>query len=397
MDEQQTLGDRIRMFRGGLTQQALATAAGVSVELIRALEQNRRSTTSIGSLHKIARALDVDATQLLARGKPQPGDSEKGVVAIRRALTSVEDLTGTGQAEPVSLAEARNHVTYTWGAYWNGKFQLLGSTLPVAISQLKATARSSSESDRPVAHELLAQLLWATGCTLVQMGQPDAAYFAIREALEASRQASDELLHATLLGSLGWQLLAQGRYDEATDVAIKAAEAIQPYGEVPPEHLSSYGSLLITAGTSTARGGDGQSALDLINHAREISDRIGYDRLDYNTAFGPSQIAMQTVDVLLVTENYGRALSVAREMPPGSTLPLAARARHLTDKAFAFARTGQDDKAVNALLAVESMAPDWIEYQAKPRLIVSELLQRQRRKLSGAPIGSLARKLKVQY
>lgn len=57
-----TIGERIKRLRnnGLMTQDDLAAAAGVSTDLIRKLEQGRRHTASIGSLHRIASALDVD-------------------------------------------------------------------------------------------------------------------------------------------------------------------------------------------------------------------------------------------------------------------------------------------------------------------------------------------------
>jgi transcriptional regulator with XRE-family HTH domain len=59
---QSTIGERIRRLRTGalMTQDDLAAAAGVSTDPIRKLEQGRRHTASIGSLHRIAAALDVD-------------------------------------------------------------------------------------------------------------------------------------------------------------------------------------------------------------------------------------------------------------------------------------------------------------------------------------------------
>ncbi|WP_142056041.1 helix-turn-helix domain-containing protein [Pseudonocardia kunmingensis] len=81
-----TVGQRIAQLRGDRTQQELATAAGVSVDLIRKLEQGSRHTLSIASLHSIARALDVDAGHLLSRTTPLPDPSEhSGAVAIREA------------------------------------------------------------------------------------------------------------------------------------------------------------------------------------------------------------------------------------------------------------------------------------------------------------------------
>lgn len=109
-----TIGQRIRELRGGMTQNDLATRAGVSVDVIQKLEQGRRHTLSIPSLHKIARALDVDPSQLLAKTISLPTQEENsGVVAIRESLTRIDHLIGDEPSiEPLTLAEARRQVSY---------------------------------------------------------------------------------------------------------------------------------------------------------------------------------------------------------------------------------------------------------------------------------------------
>jgi transcriptional regulator with XRE-family HTH domain len=65
-----SIGERIRQLRveqkPRMTQRELAERAGVSVDLISKLEQGTKQTALLVSLHKIARALDVDVSVLLA-------------------------------------------------------------------------------------------------------------------------------------------------------------------------------------------------------------------------------------------------------------------------------------------------------------------------------------------
>jgi len=93
-----TIGERIRQLRlqrdPQMTQRELAERAGVSVDLISKLEQGRKQTALLVSLHKIARALDVDASMLLARpSRIDVADDaqDHGVLAIRRALWLAPD------------------------------------------------------------------------------------------------------------------------------------------------------------------------------------------------------------------------------------------------------------------------------------------------------------------
>src|SRR5437763_13760915 len=89
-----TIGERIRELRNGwLSQQELATAAGVSVDLIRKLEQGQRHTASVINLQKIANALDVDLVELFGQPtRPPTGAPNSGVVALRQALTPIDDV-----------------------------------------------------------------------------------------------------------------------------------------------------------------------------------------------------------------------------------------------------------------------------------------------------------------
>jgi transcriptional regulator with XRE-family HTH domain len=392
-----TIGDRIRFFRGRkMTQQDLATRAGVSVDVIRKLEQNRRTSAAIGTLHKIARGLDVDTSLLLAKGAAIPSDEPNaGVVAIRHALTSVDDLLGDVGGDALPLDEATRTVDYAWGAYWGGRYELLASVLPTALAQVRATVHGANSAERSPANDLMARLYWVTGCTLVHMGQPDPAYLAIRMALTSSQGADDPLLDATLRGSVAWQLLVQGRYDESIRISTATAASIEPRGDVPPEHLSAFGSLLITAATAAGRARRAAEARDLMQSAGEVAERLGHDRHDYETAFGPSQVIMQTVDVHVVTENYTDALDVAKRMPKDAGLPLASSARHLADRAYALARLGHDQKALDTLLTMERMAPDWVRYQTLPKLVVGELVESHQRRVKASSLFGLAHRLGV--
>jgi DNA-binding XRE family transcriptional regulator len=73
-DQDEPVGRHIRRLRAAahLTQAELAAGAGVSLDLIRKLEQEQRYTASVASLHKIARALDVDTGELLSKTTALP-------------------------------------------------------------------------------------------------------------------------------------------------------------------------------------------------------------------------------------------------------------------------------------------------------------------------------------
>lgn len=382
MDDE-TIGARIRRFRGKrLTQKQVAELAEVDLSLIKKLEQGRRTGASIASLQKIARALDIDIADLVGKRFGVPSeDPDAGVVAIRRALTSVDDLLGIGPDElPVSLHEAQRAVDYAWGAYWNGRYEVLTSVLPPGITQLRATAHAAASDAVAPAHELLARMYWVTGCTLVHLGQADPAFTAIRSALTAAERGNDPLLAATLRGSVAWQLLVQGRYEESHKVALRAAADVEPVGDAPTEQLSVYGSLVLQGATAAGRDQNFAEALSLAGTAGEVADRLGMDTKDYECNFGPSQVVMQTVDINVSSERYPEAVKAAKAMPNRAAgLTRVSQARHLLDQAAALTRIGQHQQALDMLLTAERVGgPDWVKYQTLLRQVVGELLEKDR-------------------
>lgn len=387
------LGSRLRDLREKaigptgkrMTQADLAAAAGVSLDLVRKLEQGVRHTASLPSIHRLARALDVEITKLLDKevSLPQPTESS-GVVALRRAVTGIDDLLGE-MPDEVSLSDLRRTVTFTWGTYWAGRYDQLGETLPAALRNGRTLEPAGEVAD------LVAQLYQAAGCTLVHLGQPDAAHMAVREAMRLAQAGTDPLRLSALQGTMSWLLLTQGRFEEAYRLAEKAATAIAPDAEVELPRMALCGSLLLSSATASGRNGDPGNAHHLLNEARGIARHTGY-RNDYEAAFGPDQVTMQTVDVHVCTDSFTSALNASKAMPRDTPLPPNARARHLQDRAHAHVRLGHDQQAEDVLWAMTSLVPDvWLRQNVQARMLVRELRGRERRARQASRLGDLAR------
>ena len=223
---------------------------------------------------------------------------------------------------------------------------------------------------------------------LVHLGKIDLAHLTMERAIEAAERSQDSLRRSSLLGWMSWLLLHQtGSVDEAKLIAVQEADAIEPkMKQATPEQVSTWGILLISAAVAAAREENVSEADDLINLAEVAATRLegmGYtSRTVYETQFGLSKVIMQSVDIAVVTGRPTRALKMARKMPPDADLPLASRARHMADKAFAFNRLGKHQEAEQTLLAMRQLAPQWMTYQAYPRSIIRDLWEQQRRSQS---------------
>ena len=379
-----TIGERIRQLRlqrdPQMTQRDLAERAGVSVDLISKLEQGRKQTALLVTLHKIARALDVDVAVLLARPSRidvAEDDQDHGVLAIRRAITAVRE-----DGEPGSLDELKRSARYAWSAYWINRFDVLGGLLPGFIIAARATGR---ETATPEAFAAMSDAYGVGASMLVHLGHIDLAYLAMDRALAAADRSEDPLRHAAVSGWMSWLLMHQtGSSDQARRLAVEEADRIEPrLGKARTEQLAVWGGLLLSGAVAAARDDQPDEADDMLNLAEAAATRLQAAshevRIDHDRPFGLPVVVQVTVDVSVVTDRPGRALEVARKMPPDASLPLAGKARHLADVASAQTSLGRDREATDTLLTIERMAPEWMRYQPFPRTIVRELLERERR------------------
>lgn len=386
------IGERLRQLRyeqtPKLTQRELAERAGVSVDLVAKLEQGRKQSASLVSLHRLARALDVDVVELLAR-PPRlqvPTEDDGGVLAIRQAIT---DLWADG--EPVSGAELDQQARYGWAAFSTNRFDVLTGMLPGFIGQARATARATPG---PGVFGALADAYSVAASMLAMLGHTDLGYLAMTRALEAGDRADDELFRAALSGRMSWLLLHQtGGTEQARRLAVQEADRYEPrLGSASAQQLQVWAGLLVSGAVAAARNDQGSEADDLLNLAETAATRLPtVERAGRSTRTRPvsaarneivsglAPVVMQQVDAAVVTGRPGRALDLAKRIPADAGLPLISRARHMADVAYAQTSLGRDRDATETLLTVEREAPHWMRYQRYPRTIVRELLERERR------------------
>lgn len=390
------IGERLRKLRTmrGMSQDGLAERAGLSRDLIAKLEQGRRSSTRLTSAAALASALDVELSAL-TDGRALVG-AQRGVLALRQALTGPASFPGIdpGDAgQPTPPRDLTEAVNAAWADYWAGRFTTLGRTLPALIGEAWLTTRQCTTGQRPAAFASLSAAYQIAACALTQLGMEDLAYLAVERALAAAEESGDRLRVTTLMGSLSWVLLNQGRFAEAEQTALQTADEIEPsLGKAPPEHVSVWGSMLLTALAATAARGDNGRADDELSLARAAGARLGSARNDYETYFAPVKVATESVHAAVKIGDSAAALRRADDVPgDGAELPIAARGRHLLDVAEAQVDTRQYSAATETLLAAERLSPEWMRHQVIAGVLVRELVERHRR--SPAALKDLAARL----
>lgn len=80
-------------------------------------------------------------------------------------------------------------------------------------------------------------------------------------------------------------------------------------------------------------------------------------------------------------------------MPANPGLPLAARCRHLLDRACAHTNLGQEQQALALLLTAEGVSPEWLRHQRLARAVTRDLLTAERTR--STPLRQLAKRIGV--
>ena len=394
-----SIGDRIRSLREfrDLTQEGLASRAGVSVDTIRKLEQGQRQSARINTLRALARALDVQLERLV--GQPtvtQQLTDDGGLIALRDAIQDIGALPGVLAGDnledpPTEEAWATSVKTAT-SQYWRGEYSALSSTLPLLLRDGRAVAR---ETPTEKVWQQLALAYQIAACLAAQAGHPDWAYTAVQQQLTAAARASDPLMEGMGVSTLSWVLLRQGRWEQAQDIAVRKAEVLEPsFMKGTPAQFAVYGNLLVAAATPAARRDDHDRAIELLAGAEAAAVRSGPVKA-YGTAFSVVDVRTQKVNVALAgSENRPeKALEFADDVRVGEISRPVHSAAYRVDVAQAQYQTGNSEGALTTLLEVEADQPEWIKLQVLASTTVREMLEAERRR--NTPLRSLAARLGV--
>lgn len=394
-----SIGDRIRSLREfrDVTQEQLATRAGVSVDTVRKLEQGVRQSARINTLRALARALDVQLERLV--GQPtvtQQLQDDGGLLELRNAIQDIGALPGVpaldNLEDPPTEQAWTDSVRDATTTYWRGDYSRLSSTLPLLLRDGRAVAR---ETPTERVWQQLALTYQLAACLATQAGHPDWAFAAVEKQLAAAARASDPLMEGMGVSTLSWVLLRQGRWEQAQDVAERKADSLEPsFRKSKPAELAVYGNLLIAAATPAARRDDRDEAIGLLTAAEAAAIRSGPVRA-YGTAFSVVDVRTQKVNIALAGSD-GRpeqALAFSGDVNVDDITRPVHSAAYRVDVAQARYQTGDSEGALATLLEVEAEQPEWIRFQTLAAATVREMLETERRR--NTPLRSLAARLGV--
>jgi transcriptional regulator with XRE-family HTH domain len=383
------LGERIAYYRRrrGLSQVKLAGLLGRSESWLSQVERGVRSIDRISVLIEVAGALNVPITELSPDPLIQEGpDEHPAAQAVRQVLTETVTLDLVAQESPrgrtPDMEELRARAGQAWELTHRSSYVELASLLPDLIMDSERATRRLTGEDRTAAFSLLAQVYQATAAAMAKLRQVDVAWVAGDRSIEAAERAGEPLLAAAGVFRIAHAFLSGNRIEEALRTALAAADALEPQVATgPPELVALWGALNQVGAVIATRANEEDIARERMRKAEEAAARLGEDRNDFETEFGPTNVALHAVAVAVELGDAGEALRRAAPVD-ASRLSVERRGRFLLDVARAYAQRRKTVEAVRAIEEAEALAPEQVRSHPMVREMVRDLLRGERRRVN---------------
>jgi transcriptional regulator with XRE-family HTH domain len=357
--------------------QALADALGVSVRDVRPdagppAEETPEAQQPVSN--------DLDALRVALTGHP--------------ALGSLFDEPSNGAT--ASPEELRVQIEEVWDLAHASKYAALSQRLSSLLPSIEAAVRHAPASDRQELHGLRARAYQVAAAAFVRQDEADAAWVAADRALQAAELAGKPLEVVASLFRMAHTFIRQQRTEQAEHAASSAVAVLTPRTEspsCPPEELSLLGAMNLVLAVINAREGHRAETHQHIGRAREIAARLGEDRNDFETEFGPTNVELHAVATAVDLGDAGLALDVATGVDASGLSP-ERQSRFLLDVARAHAQRRHVGEAVAALLEAEKLAPEQIHSHHSARTVVRDLVQLSGNRIP-KPLADLAERMAI--
>lgn len=367
------IGTRLREIRKrhSLTQRELASASGVSLSLVRKLEQGELTGTRMETARALAAALRVPTTALMRRDPPEEGNAPVPApwLPLQRAALAPprceleEEPTLAGLLD--GLAEARTlHIT---------------KRMTEEVSVLAPLLQEADTlGNAPEVRSVRAQLLHMAGSLLTQVRQFEGAEAVLRRALD---DAPDHVRAASVVTTWSWLLVRQGRLGEAREMAQRWADDTEPkLSRAPVESIAAWGWLLLQGASASLRDARDGEADDMTRLARAAATVTG-TITPSNTRpepWGPVIVAYKAAEKGVILDRPDEVLRAGQRLAGTGAGQGTDYHRHRLDVARAYTMVRKHGEAVEVLAAIHRAQPEWLAQQRYARDIMADVVNRRR-------------------
>jgi transcriptional regulator with XRE-family HTH domain len=371
--------------RRGLSQATLAGLIGRSESWLSQVERGLREVDSHTVLNTLAEILRVDVTELTGNELPAAQSTHYTASQdIERAMMAYDGLESVIAGAEADRAPDIQRLSLALGRanriYQAARYEEAGQMLPALIRGVETAARTCASRDAVAVSRVRSQVYQTTAMILNRVGETELAWTAADRAMAAAEHAEAGLMAALSAYRLAHVFTRWKRTTQARDLTTGATGALHGGGRnEDPERLSVTGSLHLADALAAAAEFDRAAADRALTQAQQIADRLGEDRNDHWTAFGPSNVRIHRISAAAAFGDADTAMQAGetldiQDLPSG----LAGRRSQVSlDLGRAYAQQRHDAAAVNMLLEAERTAPQLVRYDAATHDLLALLMRRE--------------------
>ncbi|MGW7008577.1 helix-turn-helix domain-containing protein [Streptomyces sp. NPDC054933] len=377
------IGRRIAYCRDRrrMTQADFGALMGKSRRWVQDIEGGLRQTDPrLSVLERAAQVLGVNLETLLADA-PRAAEcvDTAELAAIRATVQHHDVITGTctsATGEPPPLAELGRGVRYGWTAFQASNYSPLGTALPGLIAGANHAACQYTGDDQRAALRLLSLALQLTEAIATKYDDEHLAFQAASRSVTAAERSGDPVVMAAALRHLADAMYQRGDGQAAVNLSIASAARLEAdLIKRGAPGLSVLGMLYLKAAMASAHNEDPAAVPGLLDQASDTADRLGHDRNEFWSAFGPTNVSLYRVATLVRLSEGGEAVEASAEVTPAArdALPRERRAHYRVDTARALIQAGRRVEAVDKLLEAEREAPEEVHCRPHSKKLVEDL------------------------
>jgi transcriptional regulator with XRE-family HTH domain len=376
--ETPSIGDRLRETRKrrGLTQRELARLSGLSVSLVRKLEQDDYGDIRLETVHRLAVVLRVPTSALASGDAPVP--DQQSVARWEQVRRALEEPPQAQPSEEPTLAGVRETFGTLVPLLLASRFAEMATVLPALLRDADALVACSADGTLTAARTLRAQVRQMAGALMLHAWQFDVADSAFALAMT---DAGDTLTACSVAEEQCWGLVRQGRLADCQALALRWADEAEPKMTAKREELAAWGRLLLRASSAAVRDNQPVEAGEMLRLAGMAAAGTSGDFwLPYapQHVFGPVTVSVMAAEHAMIQDRPGVTLAIAREVE-GARMPVPRIApSHKLDVAAAHAALRQDNEAVGVLQDLRRTRPQWLPQQRYASDILHKVVTRRR-------------------
>jgi hypothetical protein len=352
---------------------------GYSTEWLRQVEKDERSVDKLPTLLLLAKVLQVDDVADfigIRTGQGQPDIPEVTArTEVREALLRHHALDHNFPlGHGIDLGRFRAQLNEAWSV-WQNSPRRYSATQQALPELLAATSLHPIPADGE-AYSLFAHTHRLASSFLRQTGDLTLALLAAERGAAEAARSGNPLTRVACAGSYAETMMRCGFVGEARRLCSTISRSLPAdAADSSPEQVSVCGAIALTAAEAAAVDSDHHAAERLLDEARAAAERLGADRNDLASSFGPTDVAIHAVRIAVLLGRVPRALRLASAVDVVGVISPERQARHYLTIARAHSRQRNSAAATFALLQAEDACPEEIRFNAEGRGVLQELVR----------------------